>query len=156
MKNTIWILGALSIATVLTACNPSDSSASQSDTSVSDQLDRAQSSASDAQNELSAYTHAQKEQFVDNLTARIAALDKELDELREKVSNSSAAVQEEARPQITALRVQSDRLKEQLAQARGTSASNWDSFKSGVNNTYEDLKTGFQNTRQWMSEKIAP
>jgi len=152
MKNSIWIIGALSIATVFTGCKPADSSEKR----VSDQMDRVQADATEAQKDLNAFTHDQKEQFVESLSNRIAALDKELDELTAEVNKSSSTVQAEARPRLAALRTQSDQLKEQLNQAKGASASTWESVKAGTSKAYDDLKAGFQSTRQWMSEKIAP
>lgn len=157
MKNSIWILGPLSVAAFFTACAPDDSTTtSKSDTNLSNQLDRVQADATEARDDLAAYTHAQKEQYVESLSRRISILEEELDLLTTEVNNSSAAAQAEAKPRVAALRVQLDQLKEQLDQAEDATATTWDSVKQGTSAAYDDLKEGVQDTRQWMSDKIAP
>ncbi len=43
-----------------------------------------------------------------------------------------------------------------LIEAKDATESTWDHVKSGSSKAYDDLKDGFQNARQWVSEKIAP
>jgi hypothetical protein len=62
----------------------------------------------------------------------------------------------EARPKLAALRDQSAKLKTQLSEVENATESTWDSVKAGSKKAYEALADGFQQARQWVSEKIAP
>ena len=48
------------------------------------------------------------------------------------------------------------KLNKRLDQASGATESSWDEVKSGCKKGYSELKDGFQQARQWVSEKIAP
>jgi hypothetical protein len=39
---------------------------------------------------------------------------------------------------------------------KNATESTWESVKSGTRKAYEALKEGFQQSRQWVSDKIAP
>jgi hypothetical protein len=44
----------------------------------------------------------------------------------------------------------------QLDEARNATESTWGDVKAGFRKGYSELKDGFQNARQWVSDKIAP
>jgi hypothetical protein len=102
------------------------------------------------------YAYAQKAEFVSEKQMQLAELNRELIVLSNKVEISSEAVKTDAKPKLQALRDQSAKLNTQLDEAQGATESTWDSVKSGSSKAYEDLKEGFQNARQWASDKIAP
>ena len=102
------------------------------------------------------YTYAQKTAFVEKMQAQLAALNADLDQLSAKVEKSSDAVKAEAKPKLQALRDQMAQLNKQLDEARNATESTWDSVKGGFKKAYEASKEGFQEARQWVSDKIAP
>ena len=79
-----------------------------------------------------------------------------LDQLQAKVDKSSDAFQAEAKPKLQALRDQADQLKKQLDATGNATESTWDSVKSATQKAYDSLKDGFNQSRQWVSDKIAP
>jgi hypothetical protein len=47
-------------------------------------------------------------------------------------------------------------LHKQLEEARNATESTRDHVKAGTKKTYDGLKDGFQQARQWVSDRIAP
>jgi hypothetical protein len=123
---------------------------------ASQQLDKVQEKTANAAQDMKDYTFAQKAQFVEKMRVQLTGLNRDLDQLASKIGKSSDVVKAEAKPKFQALRHQADKLKEQLDEARNATESTWDSVKSGTKKAYEALKEGFQQSRQWVSEKIAP
>ena len=62
----------------------------------------------------------------------------------------------EAKPKLQALREQTAKLNKQLDEAKNATESTWNDVKAGVKKGWGELKDGFQQARQWVSEKIAP
>ena len=83
-------------------------------------------------------------------------LNRDLDQLAAKIESSSDAVKAEAQPKLQALRDQAAQLNKQLDEARNATESTWDSVKAGFQKAYEATKDGFNQARQWVSDKIAP
>ncbi len=69
---------------------------------------------------------------------------------------SSDAVKAEAQPKLQALRDQTAKMNKQLDEVKNSTESTWESVKSGAGKAYDALKDGFQQSRQWVSDKIAP
>lgn len=143
-------MGLVSCSFLSVACQPS------ADSTTEQQLDQIQADATDASNDLYNYTYEQKAEFVASMENKLAELDHNLDELSASINNSSTAVKAEATPRLLALRAQHKQLKEQLDSVSNATPSTWDSVKRSTGNAYDELKEGFQKSRQWLSEKIAP
>jgi hypothetical protein len=86
----------------------------------------------------------------------LAAFNRELDQLTARIEKSSDSVKAEARPKIAALRDQVGVLNKQLDVARESTESTWGNVKSDFRKSYSASKEGFQQARQWLSDKIAP
>jgi DNA anti-recombination protein RmuC len=155
-KHTFWIIGPIAITALAFGCKPADRSADDAEPTVSQQVKKVQADTKQAADDLSAFTHAQKEAFIENLELRLKEINREIDELSVRIKNSGAAVQAEAEPRIAQLRTQSDKLKKELDNVKDAGESTWESTKNAASKAYNDLKTGFHNTREWLSEKIAP
>jgi DNA anti-recombination protein RmuC len=120
------------------------------------QLDRVQEKTGEVAQEMKDYTFAQKAEFVEKMEGQLAELNRELDQLAAKIEKSSDAVKAEARPKLQALREQTAQLNKQLEEARNATESTWDSVKGAFKQAYEASKVGFNQARQWVSDKIAP
>jgi chromosome segregation ATPase len=148
MKNKTLFLTFLSIAAVAVGCNKEQS--------ASQQMDKVQTETTQAAQNMKDYTFAQKAEFVKAMQGQLDTLNKDLDQLSAKIDGSSDAVKAEAKPKLQVLRDQVAQLNQQLADAQNATESTWDSVQAGIQKAYEATKDGFQQTRQWVSDKIAP
>ena len=106
--------------------------------------------------DLKDYTFAQKAEFTALMRTQLAEINQDMDELTAKIEKSSDEVKAAAKPKLQALHEQRDHLNQQLEDAGNATESTWESFKSGTSKAFDALKEGFKESRQWISEKIAP
>jgi len=150
MKNIKLTLTFLALTAFAVGCKPSE------DKSTAQQIEKVAQETKEAAEEMKDYTYAQKAEFLENMRNQLAGINRDLDQLAVKVENSSDAAKAEARPKLEALREQTARLTRQLDDAQNATESTWDDVKSGFKKGYSELKDGFNQTRQWVSDKIAP
>ena len=148
MKNKTLVITLLSIAAFAVGC--------KKEQTTSQQLDQVKVETKQAAQDMKDYTFAQKAEFVKTMQGQLDALNKDLDELSAKIDSSSDAVKAEAKPKLQALRDQAAQLNKQLDDAKNATESTWDSGKAGFTKAYEATKDGFNQARQWVSDKIAP
>jgi len=148
MKQTTLLLTVLAAAAFTAGCEKKETTAQQ--------LDKVQAETKQAAQDMKDYTFAQKAEFTANMQSQLAAINKDLDQLAAKIEKSSAAAKAEAKPKLQALRDQAAKLNTQLDEAKNATESTWDSVKAGFKKGYGELKDGFNQARQWVSEKIAP
>jgi chromosome segregation ATPase len=148
MKNTTLLLTLLSAAALAVGCNK--------EPTASEQIDKVQAETKQAAQDMKDYTFAQKAEFIKEMQSQLDALNKDLDQLAAKIESSSDPVKAEAKPKLQALRDQAAQLNKQLDQAKNATESTWDTVKGGVKKAYEATKDGFNQARQWVSDKIAP
>jgi chromosome segregation ATPase len=148
MKNKTLVITFLSIAAFAVGCNKEQT--------TSQQMDKVQTETKQAAQDMKDYTFAQKAEFVKTMQGQLDALNKDLDQLSAKIDSSNDAVKAEAKPKLQALRDQVAQLNKQLDDARNATESTWDSVKSGFSKAYDATKDGFNQARQWVSDKIAP
>lgn len=157
MKNTLLPLTLLTLTAFAVGCNPSaDNSANENRKTTSEQLDKVKAETKEAAHDMKDYAYAQKAEFVAKMQGQLDAINRDIDQLSAKVEKSSDAVKAEAQPKLQALRDQAAKLNTQLDQAKNATESTWDSVKAGSEKAYDALKDGFQQARQWVSDKIAP
>lgn len=140
-------MSVLACVLVAVGCNKDD---------TSKQLDKAQTKAKQAADDMKDYTYAQKDAFVKKMQGQLDALKQDLDQLSAKIESSSAQVKAEAKPKLEALRAQQTQLSAQLDKVKAASESTWESVKTGFKSAYDSSKDGFNKARQWVSDKIAP
>ena len=148
MKHKHLLLSLLAVAAFAVGCNKEQT--------TSQQIDQVQAETKQAAQDMKDYTYAEKTEFVEKMQAQLAALNKDVDQLSAKVEKASDAIKAEAQPKLQALRDQTAQLNKQLDEAKNATESTWDSVKGGFKKAYEASKEGFQEARQWVSEKIAP
>ena len=150
MKNKIMLVTFISVAAFAVGCQKSD------DKTAAQQLDKVQTETKQAAQDMKDYTFAQKDEFVKAMQIQLTALDQDMDKLSAKIDSGTDAVKAEAKPKLQALRDQSTQLHQQLAAAQNATDSTWDSGKAGFSKAYDSTKDGFNQARQWVSDKIAP
>jgi DNA anti-recombination protein RmuC len=148
MKRNKLMIIFLSTGAFLVGCDKEET--------TSQQLDNAQAKAERAAQDMKDYTYAQKSAFVETMKAQLAALNRDLDQLSDKIERANDSVKVEAKPKLQALRDQTDKLNQQLEQAQNATESTWEDVKAGSKKAYNQLKDSFQQARQWVSDKIAP
>jgi alpha-L-fucosidase len=156
MKNTLLIASLLAVAITL-GCKPSgEKPVSQSPETTAQQLEKAQIATKGAAQQIQDYTFGQKTEFVMAMHTQLADLNKGLDELSVKIEKSSEAVQAEAKPKLAVLREQAAKLNKQLDEASNATLSTWSVIKADTEKAYASLKDGLAQSRQAVSDKIAP
>jgi methyl-accepting chemotaxis protein len=148
MKPHSLIIPILSVAVFAVACNKEET--------ASQQLDRVKTETKEAAQDMKDYTFAQKAEFTEKMKNQLADINRELDQIAAKIEKSSDSVKAEAKPKLQKLREQAAGLNKQLEEVKNATESTWDSVKAGSKKAYNELKDGFNQARQWVSEKIAP
>ena len=148
MKNKTLAVILLSIAAFAVGCEKQQT--------TSQQIEKVKVETKQAAQDMKDYTFAQKDEFVKAMQVQLDALNKDLDQLSAKIDSSSDAVKAEAKPKLQALRDQAAQLNKQLGEAKNATESSWDSVKAGCSKAYDATKDGFNQARQWVSDKIAP
>jgi predicted nucleic acid-binding Zn-ribbon protein len=148
MKNKTLAVTVLAVAALAVGCNKQQT--------ATQQIDKVQTETKTAAQDMKDYTYAQKDEFVKAMQVQLDALNKDLDQLSAKIDSSSDAVKAGAKPKLQALRDQTAQLNKQLDDAKNATESTWDSVKAGCSKAYDATKDGFNQARQWVSDKIAP
>ena len=148
MKHKTLLAIVLAIAAFAVGCNRAET--------TSQQLDKVQEKTAEAAQDMKDYTFAQKAEFTAKMQSQLAGINKDLDQLAAKIEKSSDAAKAEAKPRLQALREKADQLGKQLDEVKNATESTWDSVKAGSKKAYNELKDGFNQSRQWVSDKIAP
>lgn len=156
MKTTL-LLTSLLVTSLAAGCNPSgEKSALKSTDTAAQQIDKAQAASKAAARQIKNYSFEQRSEFVTAMQAQLDELNRILDETSTKIDNSSTAVQADARPKLSALRDQAKQLDKQLREVINATPSTWDGIKADSEKAYTALKDGLNQSRQWISDKIAP
>lgn len=148
MKNKLLLITFLAATTIALGCDKEKTTAQQLETVKAETKQAAQ--------DMKEYTFAQKAEFVKSMQGQLATLNQDLDKLAAKIDSSSDAVKAEAKPKLQTLREQAAKLNQQLVDATNATETTWDSVKAAWEKGYEATKDGFNQARQWLSEKIAP
>jgi chromosome segregation ATPase len=152
MKNKTLTITLLSIAAFAVGCNKEQTK----EQTTTQQIENVKTETKQAAQDMKDYTFAQKAEFVAAMQSQLDALNKDIDQLSAKIDSSSDAVKAEAKPKLQALRDQAAQLNKQLDDAKNATESTWDSVKAGFTKAYDATKDGFNQARQWVSDKIAP
>ncbi len=148
MKLKTFLLTFLAVAACAVGCNKEGTTA--------EQIDKLKAETKEAAQDMKDYTYAQKAEFTETMQSQLAAINKDLDQLEAKIEKASDAAKAEAKPKLQALREKAAQLGKQLDEAKNATESTWDSVKAGSKKAYGELKDGFNQARQWVSDKIAP
>jgi len=148
MKHRTLLFSILAAAAFTAGCDKKPTTAQQ--------IETLQTETKAAAQDMKDYTFAQKDEFTEKMKSQLAAINQELDGLEAKLKTSSDAAKAEAEPKLKALREKSAQLGRQIDGAKDATESTWDTVKATSKKGYDELKDGFMQARQWVSEKIAP
>lgn len=148
MKHQTLFFSCLAIAALAVGCDKAET--------TTQQLDQVQQKTAEAAQDMQDYTFAQRTEFTEKMQTQLAEINQDLERLAAKIEASSDAAKAEAQPKLEALRAKSGKLGQLLEQAKDATESTWDSVKATSKEAYAELKDGFTQARQWVSEKIAP
>ena len=148
MKTKRLVITFLSVAAFAVGCKKEES--------ASQQLDTVKTQARETTQDMKDYTFAQKAEFTEKMQNQLAEINRDLDQISAKIEKSSDPAKADAKLKLQALREQVAKLNKQLEEAKSATESTWDDVKAGFKKGYSELKDGFQQARQWASEKIAP
>jgi cytochrome c556 len=156
MKHQNLLLTLLAVSAFAVGCDRSEKSETENREATAKQFDKVKAETKEAAQNMKDYTYAQKTEFVETTQTQLAEINRDLDQLAAKIDKAGDAAKAEAKPKLQALRDQADKLNQQLDKARNATESTWDDVKAGTKKAYGELKDGFQQARQWVSDKIAP
>jgi len=151
------VVACLALSVGAVGCKPTaDSSATDTPNATARRSGGVEQEATAAAQELKDYTYAQRTEFVASMQGQLDALQRDLDRLAAQVERASAAAKTEASPRLQTLRDKAAQLRTHLDAAKNATESTWDEVKAGFMQGYSELKDGFNQARQWVSDKIAP
>jgi len=157
MKHKQLAITFLAITAFAVGCKPSaEQSATETREATAQQFDKVKKETKEAAQDMKDYAYAQKTEFVAKMQDQLSEINRDLDQLSAKVEKASDSAKAEAKPKLEALREQAAKLNKQLDGAKSATESTWDDVKAGFKKGYSELKNGFQQARQWVSDKIAP
>jgi chromosome segregation ATPase len=157
MKHKQLAIAFLAVTAFAVGCKPTaEKSADQNRQTTAEQFDKVKKETKEAAQEMNHYAFAQKAEFVAKMQGQLDEIKRDLDQLAAKIEKSSDAAKAKAEPKLKALRDQAAKLNKQLDEAKDATESTWGDVKAGFKKGYNELKEGFQQARQWVSDKIAP
>ena len=156
MKHQYLLIILLSAAALSVGCDRSEKSTTENSEATAKQFDKVKTDTKEAAQDMKDYAYAQKSEFVGKMQTQLDEINQDLERLAAKIEKSSDTAKAEAKPKLQALRDQTAKLTKQLDEAKNATESTWDDVKAGFRKGYSELKDGFQQARQWVSDKIAP
>ena len=157
MKHKQVAIAMLAITAFAVGCKPAaEPAGDQGRKATAEQFDKVKQETKEATQEMKDYAYAQKAEFVATMQGQLDVINRDLDQLADRIEKSSDAAKAEAKPKLQALRDQAAKLTKQLDAARNATESTWGDIKAGFQKGYSELKDGFNQARQWVSDKIAP
>ena len=159
MKQILLFIMLVLLAGFAVGCKPKDETqkyAPEPSEGAAAQLDRAKTEAKEAGQAIRDYAYAERSEFVDTMKTRLVELQAELDRLSAEIDRAGDAVKADAKIKLDAVREKWARAQEQLAQAERATELNWNAVKDGFKQSYSDLGDAFNDTRQWLSDKVEP
>jgi uncharacterized protein YicC (UPF0701 family) len=151
-----FVLSATALAVGCKATADKPTNGIPHDSAAAIQLDKAKAATAAAAQAVEDYAYARKAEFVAKMRREMLATQEELDRLAAKAERASGTAKADAQTKLAAAREKWTKTKQQLDQAERATESTWEDVKSDVKASYGGLKSSVDDTRRWLSDKIAP
>ncbi len=154
-KHIVMLIAAVLVISSITGCGwfGDKSKAEKSLDKLQTELDEAKEKQAKVRSD---YTYSQKKQFVNEMKKELSDIQAEMDKLSEKVAKSNSSAKQNAQKKIDSLREELELAKTKIEEAQDATESGWDDVKKRFAKANDNLKKSFDNTRQWLSDKIEP
>jgi hypothetical protein len=126
------------------------------DDTAATQLVRAKVETQEAAQAMVDYAYARKTEFVAKMNRELIILQEDLDRLGAKVESSAGTAKADAKARLETVREKYAKTKTLLAQTESATESTWNGAAGGFRQSYVALRNSVDETRQWLSDKIAP
>ncbi|MFA6034168.1 MAG: hypothetical protein WC889_14815 [Myxococcota bacterium] len=146
MRHKLLIVTFLCAAAVAPGC-----SYANGNKSVAPQLDGAVKA-----QESQEFAFRHKAEFVEKMKKELAELQKQLDRLSARVDRSTDTAKADAKAKLEEVREKMVLTRNILTQAEHATEETWEDVKAGITKTFGEMKHSYTDTRQWLSDKIAP
>jgi exonuclease VII large subunit len=159
MRPTILIISFLIVAELAVGCTPTGGNAAEGPIQVepaSPERDKVKTETKEAVQAMQDYTRAQKTKLVAETQKELAEIQTELDRLAAEVDRSKGETKADAEIKLDEVRGKWAGVKTQLEQAETATEAAWNDAKRGLQKSRDELKESFENSRQWLSDKIEP
>jgi hypothetical protein len=120
------------------------------------QLAKAKADTKAAAQAMADYSYAKKAEFVAAMNKELIVLQQDVDSLSARIESSGDAAKASAKAKLGTLRDKLSQTKNLLAQAESATESTWNGAAGGLRQAYIGLNESIEDTRKWLSEKIAP
>ncbi len=102
------------------------------------------------------YTYAQRMIFIADMKQELTKIQSDIDKLSERVARSKGEAKDSWEKRLNAVREELELTKSKIDDAQNANESGWEDVKRGFRKANDNLKKSFENTRQWLSDKIEP
>lgn len=150
MKHTILAIACLLTGLLMIGCP------SRQDEAAEAQRDLAKSELKQAVMAARGDAYAQKAEFVSEMQRELAGIREEMDRLSAKVEAANHEAKADAQQALAGIREKWTEANRELDRAETATESTWSDVKARFKKSHAELKDSFNETRQWLSEKIAP
>jgi cytochrome c556 len=148
MKTKAVLVALISAAAFVMGCHKQET--------ISQQLDQVEAKTKKAVQNLKDYSFSEKNEFIFAVQNQLTNLNQNVSQLSAKIDSASASIQIEAKPKMQSLRDKFSILNQRLADTQNASEATWDRLKADTQEAYDAVEQGVRDSRQWVSEKIAP
>jgi hypothetical protein len=156
MTNHSLLIPLLLSAALTAGCKSKLPSETKQDGAAAAQLAKAKAETKQAAQSMADYAYTRKAEFVATMNKELVVLQEDLDRLSAKVDSSAGAAKVEATTKLETVREKFSQTKKALAQTEIATESTWNGATGVVRQSYASLKDSIDDTRRWLSEKIAP
>jgi TolA-binding protein len=159
MKRTWTLVSVLSLAALITGCEPmtqTPQADSEPTDAAAERYEEATKEIVEAADAAGSYAKAQKTVFMTQMEERVAALKSEVEDMQAQIADTTDEIKAEGEKKLEALKQQAEQLGRQLDEVGNAAESNGEEVKTGFESAYEETRKAFDDARAWLSEQIAP
>jgi hypothetical protein len=141
---------------LVVGCKAKSTAETKRDEAAAAELAKAKAETKEATHAMADYGYSRKAEFLATMNKEMVALQEDLDRLSAKVESSASAVKVEGTTKLETVRAKLGQTKSLLVQSEAATESTWNGATGVVRQSYASLKDSIEETRRWLSNKIAP